>query len=96
MPASLGAWFRGQPAYKTAEALLRDVHGLAQREATRLNGASIKAAADLRKAIEETKDKPDLPVLELTPKITATEAADVVFDSRDDFVTATRKLQTIK
>ena len=72
------------------------MHGRRSAKLTGLNEASIAATAALRKAIEGAKDKPELPVIELTPKITAIETADVVFDSRDDFVTATRKLQTIK
>ena len=50
----------------------------------------------MRKAVAEADDKPDLESVEITAKLEAPEPADAVFDSSDDFVTATLKLKAIK
>jgi DNA topoisomerase VI subunit B len=49
----------------------------------------------VRKAFDEATDKPDLPPVEIAPDF-APETDDAVFDSRDPFIDATRKLQRIK
>lgn len=61
-----------------------------------MNEASRTAVVALRKAIEAAEDKPDLLPVEVRPKIAVAEPDDAVFDSSDDFVTATRRLQAIK
>jgi hypothetical protein len=96
LPRTLRSWFRRQPAYKTAVQSIRSAHGPTRKAVAAMNEASRTAVVALRKAIEAAEDKPDLLPVEVRPKIAVAEPDDAVFDSSDDFVTATRRLQATK
>jgi hypothetical protein len=96
LPSSLQSWYRRHPAYKAAVGSIRSVYEPSGKAVVAMNEASRRATAALRKALEEAEDKPALLPIQVRPKITAAEPDDAVFDSSDDFVTATRRLQAIK
>jgi hypothetical protein len=96
LPASLQSWFRRQPAYKAAVRSIRSAHGPTGKAIAAVNEASRMAISALRKAVETAEDKPDLMPVEVRPTFIGAEPEDAVFDSCDDFVTATRRLQAIK
>ena len=66
------------------------------RRSRTLNKATAEGFTELRKAVAEAEDKPEVEPIEIAAEIERSEPADAVFDSADDFVTATRKLQAIK
>jgi hypothetical protein len=89
-------WFEGLPARKALVQSLEAAHAPAKQAIEALNKAAAKGLADLRKAVDEAENKPYLEPVEVKAEITTPEPTESVFDSADDFVTATRKLQAIK
>jgi hypothetical protein len=87
-------WFFNQPAYRKAEALVEQAHQPAVEAVAALADAKT-AAIEAMQHVVDTKG-PDLPEIVVTPKIgDEPESEEFVFDSRDDFVTATGKLKEI-
>jgi Histidine kinase-, DNA gyrase B-, and HSP90-like ATPase len=86
-------WFSEQPAYSKAEALVRKAHKLAQRATAKLSAAISSAVKALRNVVENEAEK--LDDVDIQPELDD-ELGQTIFDSSDDFVTATRKLQNLK
>ena len=96
LPDEVHSWFVGLAARKALIRSLEQAYPAAEQAVAVLNKAAADGIADLRKAVAEADDKPELEPVEIKAEIKAKEPADAVFDSSDDFVTATRKLQAIK
>jgi len=94
MPPDLSDWFRGQPAFRKMKASLRKAYAPAVDALVALNAAEA-AAVDAMRHIVANK-APDLSDVVVKPKIGDDEPEDTIFDSSDNFVTATRKLQNVK
>jgi DNA topoisomerase VI subunit B len=93
MPEEHSAWFRNQPAYGKAKTSIGKAHKWAARAIAALNVAMAAALDRMRRVVG--KDAPELPSVTVTPEL-ADEPEEAIFDSRDDFLTATRKLQRLK
>jgi hypothetical protein len=96
LPDELRSWVHRQPEHKALIRSLHAVHKPARQAIEALNQGATAGLAELRTAIETAADKPELPPIEIAAEITTPERTESVFDSADDFVTATRKLQAIK
>ncbi len=96
LPDDLLSWFRGLPAYNALICSIRKAHGPARQAIKVLNQAMLDGVAELHSAVEAAEDKPELPAVEIEVEISKAEPVEAVFDSSDDFVTATQKLQAIK
>jgi hypothetical protein len=96
LPDDLTAWLRSLPAYRAAQRAARTAHRRAREAVASLNKVVTEAADAVRTAIADADDKPDLPSVEIAPDLPPEPDNGAVFDSYDDFVTATRKLQRIK
>jgi hypothetical protein len=88
-------WLDNLPTYREAEKTIAEAHSEAQKAIDTLNTKATEAHDAVRKAIDDAEDKPDLPPVEIKPEVPE-EPDGAVFDSRDTFVDATRKLQRIK
>jgi hypothetical protein len=97
LPGDLTAWLRDLPAYRDAEQAIAEAHAEAQKAIAALNAKAARHTAGVRTAIDDAEDRPALPPVEIIAKVgPEPEAARTVFDSRDSFIDATRKLQRIK
>jgi hypothetical protein len=96
LPDELTKWLRGLPAYRAAQRETRTAHRRARQAVASLNKVATEGGDAVRKAIDDADAKPDLPPVEIAPDLPPEPDNDAVFDSRDDFVTATHKLQRIK
>lgn len=96
LPDELRSWVHRQPEHKALIRAIHAAHSPAQQAIEALNQAATDGFAELRAAVEAAEDKPELPPIEIAAEITTPERMESVFDSADDFVTATRKLQAIK
>jgi hypothetical protein len=91
IPEGADDWFKALPAYTTAAAAIGPLHEDALQAAEALTEAIEDHVAAVRKAVREAEDAPVPDPIDIKPEITV-EAAEPLFHSRDDFVTATRKL----
>jgi DNA topoisomerase VI subunit B len=96
LPDGVRSWVRRLPAHKSLIRAIHAAHGPTRQAIETLNKATIDAVSELRTALEAADDKPEVPSVAITAEITTPERTDSVFDSADDFVAATRKLQAIK
>jgi hypothetical protein len=96
LPDGVRSWARRLPAHKSLIRAIHAAHSPARQAIETLNKAMLGAVSELRTALEAADDKPEVPSVAIAAEITAPERAESVFDSADDFVTATRKLQAIK
>jgi hypothetical protein len=96
LPADLAEWFKRQPTYHIAEQAIAAAHAEAQKTIDALNKVANECIAEVRKAVAEADDKPGLASVEIKPETKPEPAGGTVFDSRDTFIDATRKLQRIK
>ena len=87
-------WFSDQPAYSEAKAKVEDAHKRVDEATTDLNEAMSSAAKAMR-VVVESEAAPDLSDVVIEPELDD-ELGQTIFDSSDDFVTATRKLQNLK
>jgi hypothetical protein len=85
------AWFKALPAYAEAAESLRALHADARDAVDELAEAVEHHVEAVRAAVREAEDAPKLDPVEIKPDITV-ELPEPLFHSRDDFVTATRKL----
>ena len=90
----LPAWFRRQPTYREATVSIEGAYAPAVQAIAALNEATAAAIDAMRQVV--AKDAPELPEVVVEPEIDTDEPEDTVFDSGDDFVGATLKLQGIK
>jgi hypothetical protein len=95
-PDEIQAWFCDLPEFKATMRTARSAFRAVRPAIERLNKLSAEAAETLRKKVEAVEDKPEPPPVTIRPEIATAEPDDAVFDSRDDFATATRRLQEIK
>jgi hypothetical protein len=86
-------WFLDQPAYGKAKALIEKAHKSAVRALAALNAAQAAALDTMRHVVDT--EAPDLPRVVVKPKL-RDEPEAAIFDSRDDFVTATLMLKDFK
>jgi hypothetical protein len=96
LPDELTTWLRDLPAYRAAWTAIRGAHRHASRAINALNAKAVEHAAAVRKAFDDSEDRPELPPIEIEPEIGPEPEVGTVFDSRDRFIEATRKLQRIK
>jgi DNA topoisomerase VI subunit B len=103
LPADLQDWLQAQPTYRAAQAAISAMRGralrsiaIANKRVEQLNTVVADSAEAVRQAVAEAADKPDLPPVEIAPEVEAEPDAGAVFDTRDTFIDATRKLQKIK
>jgi hypothetical protein len=89
-------WVRSLPAYDAAEQAIADAHTEARKAIGTLNTKAAEAHDAVRKAIDDADDAPDLPPVEIKPEVAPEPDSGTVFNSRDTFIDATRKLQRIK
>ncbi|HYK36873.1 hypothetical protein [Alloacidobacterium sp.] len=94
MPPDLLAWFDDQPAYQQAKASVQKAYTPALRAITKLNAAKAAAVDEMLRIV--ANDAPDLSDVVVKPEIGDDEPENSIFDSRDDFVTATMKLKALK
>jgi hypothetical protein len=93
MPEERLAWFRDQPAYRKVKASVRKAYQPAVRAIAALNAQKNAAFDAMRHVVEN--ETPDLSDVVVKPE-TGDEPEEAIFDSRYDFVSATRKLQKFK
>jgi hypothetical protein len=86
-------WFSEQPAYSEAKTAIEEAHKRANEATTELNAAMSSAVDALRDVVESEAE--ELSDVVIQPEIDD-ELEGSIFDSSDDFVTATRKLQKLK
>jgi hypothetical protein len=96
LPDEVHSWFEGLAAHEVLIRSLEQAYPAAEKAVATLNKAAAEGVAALRKAVGEAKDAPDLKPVEISAEVAADEPADAVFDSANDFIIATRKLQAIK
>jgi hypothetical protein len=96
LPDDLTAWLRNLAAYRDAEQAIAEAHAEAQQATAALTRAAREHTARVREAIDAADDRPQLPPVAIAPRLPPEPDTDAVFDSADDFVAATRKLQRIK
>jgi hypothetical protein len=89
-------WFAELPARKALILSLEPARAPAQKAIDTLNKAAADGIADLHRVVAKAEDRPELEPIDIKVEIKASEPANTVFDSSDDFITATRKLQAIK
>jgi hypothetical protein len=89
-------WLHSLPAYADAEKAIAEAHAEAQKAIDALNTKATEAHDAVCTAIENAEDKPELPPVEIKPEVPEEPEVGTVFDSRDTFIDATRKLQRIK
>jgi hypothetical protein len=86
-------WFAELPARKALILSLEPARAPAQKAIDTLNKAAADGIADLHRVVAKAEDRPELEPIDIKVEIKASEPANTVFDSSDDFITATRKLQ---
>jgi hypothetical protein len=96
LPDEVDKWFAELPARKALILSLEAARAPAQKAIDTLNKAAAEGIADLHRVVAKAEDKPELEPIDIKVEIKASEPANTVFDSSDDFITATRKLQAIK
>jgi hypothetical protein len=96
LPDDLDAWLRRQPAYKATRSAIRSARAQADAAVKALSKAVADGTDAVRQAVAAAPDRPELPPVEIVPAVAPEPATDTVFDSRDKFAEATRKLQRIK
>jgi hypothetical protein len=101
--ADLQTWLEGQSAYQAAHDAISAMHrralrsiAIANQRIEQLNKVVIDSNDAVRKAVARAHDKPVLPPVEIAPEVPPKPDGGAVFDSRDTFIDATRKLQRIK
>jgi hypothetical protein len=95
LPPELTKWLPALPAYRDAQRTIRAAHRRADKAATSLNAQARQHAETVRMAIA-AGGGPVLPPVAIKPELPPEPETDTVFDSRDTFLAATRKLQRIK
>jgi hypothetical protein len=92
-PEEESDWFLRHPAYKKAKASVQRAHKAAAQAIAALNTAQAEALDAMRRVVQN--EAPDLSDVVVKPEMDD-EPEDAVFDSCDDFVTATLKLKGLK
>jgi hypothetical protein len=96
VPAGIDTWFHNLIEYKTVTKAIRLAHGPARKAVAALNKTADDGVSAVRKAVKAAKDQPNLPPVEVQPEVKAAEPDNAIFDSNDDFVAATLRLQAIR
>ncbi len=91
MPREVQEWFDALPACTVAVEAITPLRNAAAEAADALKKAVEEHAEAVRKAVREAEDAPTLEPVDVTPEI-AVEPPEPMFHTRDDFLTATRKL----
>jgi hypothetical protein len=91
LPEDAGAWFKALPAYTAAVEAITPLREAASAAAEELTEAVEHHVAEMRKAVREAADAPKLDPVEIKPDLNV-EPPEPLFHTRDDFITATRKL----
>jgi hypothetical protein len=91
LPKGADAWFKALPEYTAAVEAIAPLRKTATVAAEELTEAVKQHVAAVRTAVHEAEDAPKLDPLAIKPEITV-DAAEPMFRTLDDFVTATRKL----
>jgi hypothetical protein len=95
-PPHVGDWLHNLPAHQAATRAIRARHKQMREVAAALNAAVRDGSATVRSAVASAEDRPEVPPVKIAPIVPPEPERDTVFDSREDFVTATRRLQQLK
>jgi hypothetical protein len=91
LPRRVREWFEDLPEYQAAAEEITDLHTAAVNATNKLASAVADHSETVRQAVENAPDAPKLKPVNVTPNLPETPAP--LFHSRDDWLTATLKLQ---
>jgi hypothetical protein len=94
MPEEHLAWFHRHPVYRKAVGAVRKAYKPVVRVIAALQAAKVAAVDALRHIVDN--EAPELPDVIVKPEFGDDKPGEIIFDSSDDFVTATLKLKKLK